>query len=112
VIARGLEKDPARRYPDPGTFAGELWRCVPDAAELDECVSDRIAAWWPTAEPARPPRAIPGERCQMAWAQLHPTGVDDVRHCTSCRQDVVRVTSLAAVVSLAGRRCVAYTGGG
>jgi len=50
----------------------------------------------------------------MAWDQLRPTGSDEVRHCTSCEQgeqEVVRVTSLAAVVSLTGRRCVSYTGG-
>lgn len=110
VIARAFEKDPAKRYPDPGTFAGELWRCVPDAVDYDECISDRIAAWWPTAAPARLAQA-PGERCRMAWEQLSPTGSDDIRHCGSCAQDVVRVTSLAAVVSLAGRRCVSYPGG-
>lgn len=111
VLARAFEKDPARRYPDPGTFAGELSQCVPDAADYDECVSDRIAAWWPTAAPAQLPPALPGERCRMAWEQLHPTGSDDVRHCASCKQDVVRVTSLAATVSLAGRRCISYPGG-
>jgi serine/threonine protein kinase len=111
VIERAFEKDPARRYPDPGTFAGELWRCVPDATDYDECVSDRIAAWWSTATPARSAGAPVGERCRMAWEQLHPTGSDEIRHCGSCGQDVVRITSLAAVVSLAGRRCVSYTGG-
>jgi hypothetical protein len=110
VIARAFEKEPARRYPDPETFAGELLRCVPDAVDYDECVSDRIAAWWPTAAPATPLRVLPGERCRMAWEQLRPTGSDDVRHCASCGQDVVRVTSLAAIVSLSGH-CVSYTGG-
>lgn len=47
----------------------------------------------------------------MAWEQLRPTGTDDIRHCASCSQEVVRVTSLSAVVSLAGRRCVSYSGG-
>jgi hypothetical protein len=111
VIARAFEKDPARRYPDPAAFAGELLRCVPDAADHDECVSDRIAAWWPTAARATPPQPPPRERCRMAWEQLAPTDSDDVRHCASCQQDVVRVTSLAAVVSLGGRRCVSYSGG-
>lgn len=111
VLARAFEKDPARRYPDPGAFAGELSRCVPDAPDYDECVSDRIAAWWPTAAPAQPPPPLLGERCRMAWEQLHPTGSDGIRHCASCGQDVVRVTSLAAIVSLAGRRCVSYPGG-
>lgn len=109
VIARGLEKKPAQRYPDPGTFAGELWRCVPDAVEIDECVSDRIAAWWPSAN--RRDGEGMGERCKMAWEQLAPTGRDEVRHCESCGQDVVRVSRLAAIVPLAGRHCVSYRGG-
>jgi hypothetical protein len=111
VIARAFEKDPAARYPDPGTFAGELWQCVPDAVDYDECISDRISAWWPTAEPATPSPAQPGERCRMAWDQLHPTATDGVRHCASCNHEVVRAESLAALVLLAGRRCVSYTGG-
>ena len=111
VIARAFEKEPARRYPDPETFADELSWCVPDAADYDECVSDRIAAWWPTAAPATSLRVLPAERCRMAWDQLRPTGSDDVRHCASCGQDVVRVTSQAAIVSLAGHHCISYTGG-
>jgi hypothetical protein len=112
VIVRGLEKDPAKRYPDPGTFAGELWRCVPDAAEYDECISDVLAAWWPTATPAADPPPQAGERCRMAWDQLRPTDSESVRHCGSCGQDVVRVASIGAAIALAGRRCVAYDGGG
>jgi hypothetical protein len=110
VLARAFEKEPALRYPEPEAFAAELLRCVPDAADYDECVSDRIAAWWPTAAPARLPPVLPAERCRMAWDQLHPTGSADVRHCTSCDQDVVRVTSLAAIVALGGGRCISYPG--
>ncbi|HWO17305.1 MAG TPA: protein kinase [Kofleriaceae bacterium] len=110
VLARAFQKDPAQRHPDPEAFAGELLRCVPDAADYDECVSDRIVAWWPTATPARLPPVLPAERCRMAWDQLHPTGSADVRHCAACSQDVVRVTSLAAIVSLGGRRCISYPG--
>lgn len=76
VIARALEKDPARRHPDPEAFAGELRRCVPDAAELDECLSDRIAAWLHVA-PSTPSawehwRALRAARGRRTRSQTEP----------------------------------------
>ena len=114
VLARAFAKDPTTRCPDPGTFAGELWQCIPDATDYDAVISDRLAAWWPTAPQAGalPNQAISGARCRMRWDQLEVRGSDDIRYCTGCQQEVVRATSLAAaIVPLLGRRCVAYTGG-
>ena len=107
VLARAFAKDPNERYPDPGTFAGELWRCVPDATEYDEVVSDRIVDL-----AVEPVRASPftGPRCKLGWEQLSPTASPEMRHCSQCDQNVVRVRSLAQIVPLLGS-CVAYTGG-
>ena len=107
VIMRALAKDPKERYPDPGTFAGELWRCVPDATEYDEVVSDRIVDL--AIEPVRA-TAFETPPCKMNWDQLKPTASPEMRHCRECDQNVVRVKSLAQIVPLIGR-CVSYTGG-
>jgi hypothetical protein len=110
ILRRAFTKDPADRIRDAGTFAGELWQCVPDAVDYDEVVSDRIVEWRAHAvsEPSR--RPMFGARCRMKWEELAPR-TDGVRHCTSCKQDVVRVTSIAAVVPLLGQQCISYTGG-
>lgn len=112
VLERALAKDASVRTPDPGTFADELGQCCPDARDDDEVLSDRLVAWRAATpwEPAYAP-TFAGTRCRMTWDQLHPTAQADVRHCSGCRQDVVRVRSLAAIVPLLGERCVAYTGG-
>ena len=110
VLERAFAKDVKDRYPDPGTFAGELWKCVPDATDYDEVVSDRIVAWRANA-PSEPSRQeMFGTKCRMKWDALEPR-TQDIRHCTSCKQDVVRVRSIAAIVPLLGQRCVSYTGG-
>lgn len=110
VLDRAFAKDPQARWSDAGTFAGELWRCVPDAMEYDAVISDRIVAWRATAEPALRASAFSERACRMRWDELLPGASADLRHCTSCAQDVVRVTSLAQIVPLVGR-CVAYSGG-
>lgn len=46
VLARALDKRPEHRIPDPAVLAGELAACVPDAADYDAVISDRIAARW------------------------------------------------------------------
>lgn len=111
IFRRAFAKDPRARTRDPGTFAGELWQCVPDAVDYDEVVSDRIVEWRATAasEPSHRPM-FGGARCRMAWEQLAPRA-RGVRHCSSCQQDVVRVRSIAAVLPLFGQHCVSYTGG-
>lgn len=107
VLARAFVKDPRERYPDPGTFAGELWRCVPDATEYDEVVSDRIVDL--AIEPVRA-TAFATPPCKKHWDDLESTASPEMRHCGQCNQNVVRVRSLAQVVPLLGG-CVAYTGG-
>lgn len=110
VLARAFAKTPADRYPDPAAFGAALYDCVPDAGDYDAVISDRISAWWPTAPQASGPSgALTGMRCRMAWEQLESTGNSAVRHCKSCNQSVVRVTSFAdAVVPLAGNTCFSY----
>jgi hypothetical protein len=111
VFARAFANDPTARYSEVAAFADALRTCVPDAAEYDACLSDRIAAWWPAAPPAQrgvDPDAgdLLGDRCQMAWDQLIPTADEDLRACGGCGQTVVRVRSVEAVLPLVGRRCV------
>lgn len=110
VLARAFAKEPSMRYPDVGTFAGELWRCVPDAMEYDAVISDRVVAWRTDQPDEQRSQTFSEPPCRMAWDGLDATDNPDVRHCASCRQDVVQVASLAQIVPLAGR-CVAYTGG-
>ncbi|MDQ3368070.1 MAG: protein kinase [Myxococcota bacterium] len=111
VIGRALAKDVDDRYPDAAAFAAALRACVPDAGDYDAVISDRIAAWWPTAEPARGANHALGEgRCQQRWAALPAGDREDIRRCESCGQDVVHVRSFAAVVPLIGQRCVAHGG--
>ena len=107
VLERAFAKHPKDRYPDPGSFAGELWRCVPDATEYDEVVSDRIVDL-----AVEPVRASPftGPQCRMKWDELRPTTSAEMRHCGQCDQNVIRVGSLAQIVPLLGN-CIAYTGG-
>jgi serine/threonine protein kinase len=111
VLARAFSKEILARYPDPGTFAGELWQCVPDATDYDAVVSDRIVEWRANAvsEPSRS-LGFDGPKCRMTWEQLAPTPVANVRHCGACEHDVVRVRSLSAIVPLLGMQCVSYDG--
>ncbi len=111
VLERALRKELEERIPTPGTFAGELWQCVPDAVDYDEVISDKIVAWRATAEVAPAHMPMFGEPCRMRWDQLAPTADTNVRRCKKCKQEVVRVERLAQIVPLVGR-CIAYTGGG
>lgn len=45
LLSRAFVKDPAQRIPDVAAFAAELRRLVPDAADYDAVISDRIVAW-------------------------------------------------------------------
>jgi serine/threonine protein kinase len=112
VLARAFAKAPADRYATPRDFADALEEVVPDAYEYDGAISDLLVEWWPTARPAvGPGGSLLGDRCPRAWNELTQTGGDDIRHCASCDQDVVRVDSLAAVLPLVGKRCMAYKPG-
>jgi hypothetical protein len=103
VLARAFVKDPASRIPDPGTFAGELGRCVPDAVDYDAVISDRIVAWRASL-PAPPPPMFADVTCRLAWDAHAPTATN-VRRCTRCDQDVVRVRGREAPVPLVGMQC-------
>ena len=45
VLARAFAKDPAERHRDAAAFSAELRAVVPDHAECDDVISDRIVAW-------------------------------------------------------------------
>lgn len=109
VLARAFAKQPGERYPDPAAFAAELYECVPEAGDHDAVVSDRIAAWRPTA--AQPYAAVRrGPRCAKRWDDLVAGDDDTIRHCTSCQQHVVHVRSLAAAVCFGLRGSSAVPG--
>jgi hypothetical protein len=110
VVARAFAKEPAKRYPDPAAFAAELYECVPDAGDYDAVISDRIAAWRPTAPEAHTEHHR-GPACVRRWEDLVAGGDENIRHCTSCQQPVVQVRSIAAAVPLLGRHCVAFRPG-
>jgi serine/threonine protein kinase len=107
VLERAFAKKPEQRYPDPAAFAHELYEVVPDAGDYDAVISDRLAAWWPTAPRDRPSPPV-GARCRMSWEAMTPTMHADVRRCGNCREEVVRVRSVGAALQLFGRRCVSF----
>jgi hypothetical protein len=88
VLDRAFVKDPAARIPDPRTFADELRRCVPDAADYDAVISDRIVAWRAT-RPLVVDRMWADVKCRLRWDELAPAS-NEVRHCTRCDLLVVR----------------------
>lgn len=104
VVQRGLAIKPDERYCDPAEFARAL-RALP-AGEPSPAAFD-IASRQPHPPPSRS-APIASSRCQMAWEQLAPTTTDGVRYCSTCKHDVVRVSSALALVPLLGRRCVAF----
>ncbi|HUJ61876.1 MAG TPA: hypothetical protein VLX92_25400 [Kofleriaceae bacterium] len=102
IVLRGLAKRPGDRYADPAALGDVLrghGRALP--AELVA----RLDAWRTAARGAAAPM-IAGWRCRAHWDEL--AGHGDVRHCATCNRDVVRVTSLDALVPLLGRGCVSY----
>lgn len=110
AIARGLARAPGDRFPDPAAFADALAACTL-SGDLAAATA-RIVAARPLPQLA--PRAsvgVVGERCARRWDDLAPTSDASTRHCDHCQLDVVRVTSIAAVIPLLGRRCVAFTDG-
>lgn len=107
VLRRGLDGDPANRYPTPAAFADAL-RHAGDA-EAPPSALAKLAAFEPGMRP--PPSqsaAIVGQRCTKRWDALTPTGSDGVRHCSECKHDVIEVRSLQAIIPLLGKRCIAY----
>ncbi len=107
VIALALAKSPTDRIASPAALAAALRACVADSDDYDACLSDRIAAWWPAAPQVADANAT-SVRCQQRWEDLASGDSPDIRHCGSCQQHVVRVTSLAAAVPLVGKHCLAY----
>lgn len=110
VLARAFAKDPAGRIPDPGTFAGELWQCIPDATDYDAVISDKLVAWFSDLGDEPPYTPMFGQPCKKRWTNLRATPDATIRFCTECAENVVQVRSISAIVPLGGG-CVAYTGG-
>jgi serine/threonine protein kinase len=107
VIKRSLARDPAGRYPTPAAFADAL-RTAADATPPASALA-KLSAFEPGQRVA-PNRsaAIVGSRCTKRWEALEPTSSDGIRYCGGCKHEVVEVRSLAAVIPLLGKRCVAY----
>ncbi|MFN0246616.1 MAG: hypothetical protein ACKV2T_06885 [Kofleriaceae bacterium] len=104
VVQRGVARVQDERYPDPAAFARALRSLSvgePPAAVFD------IAGRQPHPAPSRSAVVTSG-RCQLAWEQLSATGVEGIRHCATCQQEVVRVSSVLALIPLLGNRCVAF----
>jgi hypothetical protein len=104
VVQRGVARVKEDRYPDPAAFARAL-RSL-SIGEPPAVVFD-IAGRQPHPAPSRS-APVTSARCQLAWEQLSATSVEGIRHCASCRQEVVRVSSVLALVPLLGNRCVAF----
>jgi len=105
LLARSLAKDPSQRPRDAATFAAELRRCIVEPLPPD--LLARVAALRPNKHPApHQSDLIVGYRCPKKWDELSPTHTDGVRHCESCKHDVVEVRSLHAMIPLMGQRCV------
>jgi serine/threonine protein kinase len=109
VFARAFERDPKRRYPDPAAFGAALYDIVVDAGDYDAVVSDRLAEWWPTAPQAHGPKPVDRSvLCSKTWDELEAMTRPDMRFCSSCRQTVVRIDSLAAAIPLVGNTCINF----
>lgn len=106
VLKRSLAREPAERYPTPGAFADAL-RTAADTVAPASALT-KLAAFEPGRRPAPNRSLIAGDRCAKRWSELAPTGADGIRHCASCKHDVVEVRSIEALVPLLGKRCVAY----
>lgn len=66
VIDRALAKAPAARIPDPAAFAAELRACIPDAADYDAVVSDRLVPWRATLPEESPFPEL------VSWDEIAP----------------------------------------
>lgn len=107
VLKRSLAKDPACRYPTPAAFADALRTAGDDAAPRSTLA--KLAESQPGTRPApHQSSAIAGSRCSKRWDALTPTSSAGIRYCGNCKQEVVEVRSLEAVIPLLGKRCVAF----
>jgi hypothetical protein len=106
LILRGLAREPSLRPRNPGAFAAALRGLVPEPSPV---VFAKVQQLRPDRAPAsHVPSTIAGIRCKKRWTDLAPTAADGVRHCASCKHDVVEVRSLEAVIPLLGRQCISY----
>lgn len=110
ALVRGVARTPADRFPDPAAFADALAACTL-SGDLPSATA-RIVAGRPRPQLApRESIGVVGNRCARRWEDLAPTADASTRHCDQCQLEVVRVTSIAAVIPLLGRRCVAFSDG-
>lgn len=107
VIKRSLAREPAGRYSTPAAFADALRTAAGDVTPPSALA--KLAAFEIGRRPApHQSAAIVGDRCAKRWDQLAATDSDGVRYCGDCKHEVVEVRSLAAVIPLLGKRCLAY----
>jgi hypothetical protein len=80
VLARAFAKEATLR-PAPAAFADALRAIVPDAADYDAVISDRLVTWRATA--AARPKTFEDVACQQTWDELGDG--DDLRRCERCQ---------------------------
>lgn len=100
VLARALDRELSARIPDTAALAAELRACVPDAADYDAVISDRLVTWRANL-PVPPP--LPDRPCQLAWTEL---GGGLVRACTRCDRGVVCPRGATRAVTIDAWGCV------
>jgi hypothetical protein len=115
LIVANLARLPEDREPTVASFAAKLrgllagspYRSV--SVEPTPQLYAKVMALRHDTKPApHQSAAIMGGRCAKTWDELTPTKADGIRHCESCRHEVVHVRSLTALIPLLGQRCVAY----
>lgn len=107
LLRASLAKDPVQRPIDAATFAAELRRCMPESLAPE--LLAKVASLRPDARPApHVSELIAGFRCSKKWEELTETRAAGVRHCDTCKHDVVEVRSLQALIPLLGQRCVSF----
>jgi serine/threonine protein kinase len=108
LVMANLARDPSARLRDPAELGEALRAIVPETPAL---LAAKMASLRPDKKPApNHSMTIVGARCHMQWDALAPTVANGVRHCASCKHDVVHVRSLEAVIPLLGKRCIKYDG--
>lgn len=106
LVMQNIAKEPEKRLKDPRAFA----RAVRDlVGETPPAILAKVAALRTDRKPApHESAAITGYRCEKKWDELTETPDEGIRHCASCKHDVVEVRSIEALIPLLGKRCIAY----
>ena len=106
LVMANLVREPEKRLKDPRAFARAVREIV---GETPAPLLAKVAAMRTDSKPApHESAAITGYRCAKTWNELSPTKEDSIRHCESCKHDVIEVRSIQALIPLLGKRCISY----